>query len=86
VSATGATSEFGLSFPLRYPASVVWSGGPGLVVARSAGEARAARRQRKTLAVLDLSAGTLTAVRPGSVTLTVAAGGLSASTTVTLGG
>ena len=39
VSATGATSEFGLSFPLRYPASVVWSGGPGLVVARSAGEA-----------------------------------------------
>ncbi len=86
VSATGATSEFGLAFPLRYPASVVWSGGPGLVVARSADEAEAARRQRNTLAVLDLPGGTLTAVRPGSVTVTVASGGLSASTTVTLDG
>ncbi|GIH15709.1 phosphodiester glycosidase family protein [Rugosimonospora africana] len=84
VSATGATSEFGLTFPLRFPASVVWSGGPGLVVAGSADGVKAARKRGTTLAVLDLGSGTLTAVRPGTVTVTVASGGLTASATVTL--
>ena len=85
LAATGITSEFGLRFPLRFPASVTWSGGPGLVVASSAAEVKAARRSSKTLAVLDLTDGMLTAVRAGSVTVTVAAGGLTASATVTLG-
>jgi hypothetical protein len=35
--------------------------------------------------VLDLTAGTLTAVRRGRVTVTVAAGGLTASAEVALG-
>jgi exopolysaccharide biosynthesis protein/predicted phosphodiesterase len=84
VGATGITSEFGLRFPLRFPATVVWAGGPGLVVATSASEAASARRLSDTRAVLDLSAGTLSAVRPGEVTLTVTSGGLTATSTVTL--
>jgi hypothetical protein len=86
VSATGVTSGFGLRFPLRFPASVTWSGGPGLVVARSAIDAGVAQLHPSTLAVLDLAAGTLTAVRSGTVTLTVASGGQSASATITLDG
>ena len=86
VAATGITSGFGLRFPLRFPASVTWSGGPGLVVANSAADARAAGGEHGTLAVLNLSAGTLLAVRTGTVTLTVAAGGQTASVTVRLGG
>jgi hypothetical protein len=85
VSATGITSEFGLRFPLRFPASVTWSGGRGVVVAETAAQARAARRRAGTLAVLDLDAATLTAVRSGSVTLTVASGGLTGTATVALG-
>jgi predicted phosphodiesterase len=84
VAATGVTSEFGLRFPLRFPASVTWSGSRGLVVAADADQARAARRSPGTLAVLDLAAGTLTAVRRGRVTLTVASGGLTATARVAL--
>ncbi|NJC72058.1 hypothetical protein HC031_20400 [Planosporangium thailandense] len=84
VSATGVTSEFGLKFPLRFPASVTWSGGSGLVVANAASEVKSAGKSSKTLAVLDLTSGRLTAVRPGTVTVTVASGGLTASATVTL--
>jgi uncharacterized protein YjdB len=54
-------------------------------VVDSAAAARTARRSRRTLAVLDLSTGTLTAVRAGRVTVTVASGGLTASADVTLG-
>ncbi|HEY2672975.1 MAG TPA: hypothetical protein VGJ07_21780, partial [Rugosimonospora sp.] len=66
------------------PASVIWSGGTGLVLAQSEADAKAAKKRSKTLAVLDLTAGTLTAVRSGTVTLTVASGGLTASATVRL--
>jgi hypothetical protein len=85
LAATGITSEFGLRFPLRFPASVTWSGGSGLVVAATAAEAGAARRSSAALAVLDVTSGTLTALRAGTVTVTVAAGGLTASASVTLG-
>ncbi|GAA4251923.1 phosphodiester glycosidase family protein [Dactylosporangium darangshiense] len=81
VAATGVTSEFGLRFPLRYPASVTWSGGSGVVVARGPSSAR---RDPRALAVLDLDAGTLTALRSGTVTIAVAAGGLTASASVSL--
>jgi predicted phosphodiesterase len=84
VSADGITSEFGLTFPLRFPASVTWSGSAGLVVASSAAEVKDAKRRKDTLAVLDLTSGTLTAVRSGTVTVTVASGGLTAPATVTL--
>ncbi|GGL61264.1 hypothetical protein GCM10010129_01000 [Streptomyces fumigatiscleroticus] len=84
VSATGITSEYGLRFPLRHPASVTWTGSPGLVIAGSAAAARKATRDRRTLAVLDLTAHTLTAVRPGTVTLTVTAGGRTGSAAVRL--
>ena len=77
VGATGITSEFGLRFPLRYPASVTWSGSAGLAIA-------GCPRPRKTLAVLDLGAGTLTGLRPGLVTITITAGGLSTTSTVTV--
>ncbi|MFJ8787576.1 phosphodiester glycosidase family protein [Streptomyces sp. NPDC102462] len=82
VSATAGTSEFGLTFPLRFPASVTWGGGFGLVVARSASEVRTATRGPRTRAVLDLTSGTLLAVRPGTVTVTVTSGGLTDSATV----
>ncbi|MFC9075955.1 hypothetical protein ACFTY7_02710 [Streptomyces sp. NPDC057062] len=84
VSATGVTSEFGLEFPLRYPATVSWSGGPGLAVVRTESEAKSAGRSPKTLAVLDLASGSLTAVRSGTVTLTVSSGDRTASATVGL--
>ncbi|MFL4902067.1 phosphodiester glycosidase family protein [Streptomyces sp. MMS24-I2-30] len=84
VSATATTSEFGLTFPLRFPASVVWGGDSGLVVARSASEVRTATRGPKTRAVLDLTSGTLIAVRPGTVTVTVTSGGLTGTATVDL--
>jgi predicted phosphodiesterase len=84
VSATGVTSGFGLKFPLRYPASVTWSGGPGLAVAASSRAARAARQRPGVIAVLNLTDGTLTAVRPGTVTVTVASGGQTKSVTVTV--
>ncbi len=80
VSATGVTSEFGLRFPLRFPASVTWGGGPGLVIA-NAGDAQ---RNPKVLGVLDPETGTLTALRPGTVSVTVTSGGLTTSKTVTL--
>lgn len=86
VTGTGITSEFGLSFPLRFPASVVWSGTDGLVVADSTAQAKAAMRGSHALAVFDVSGGTLHAVRAGTVTLTVAAGGLTASSTISLTG
>ncbi|WP_320784292.1 phosphodiester glycosidase family protein [Streptomyces sp. CRN 30] len=86
VSATGITTEYGLAFPLRHPASVVWSGSPGLAVTASAAAAKRAAASRRTLAVLDLTAHTLTAVRPGRVTLTVASGGRTGSVTVALTG
>ncbi|WP_426502597.1 phosphodiester glycosidase family protein [Dactylosporangium sp. McL0621] len=84
VSATGITSEFGLRFPLRYPATVTWGGGPGLVVVRSQGDAKAAARPAQTRAVLVLDTGTLIGVRPGTVTVTVAAGARTATATVTI--
>lgn len=84
VTATGITSEFGLRFPLRFPASVTWSGDSGVVVTDSPSEAKSAARRRTTLAVLDPATGTLTAVRAGTVTVTVASGGLTGSATVTL--
>jgi hypothetical protein len=84
VSATGITSEFGLRFPLRFPATVIWGGGPEIVVANSASEAMSAKQSPTTLAVLDLTSGMLTAVRSGTISLTVASGGLTASATVTL--
>jgi exopolysaccharide biosynthesis protein/predicted phosphodiesterase len=84
VSASGITSEFGLTFPLRFPASVVWSGDAGLVVADSQDAVSAAKGSNETVAVLDLTTDKLTAVRPGTVTLTVASGGLTASATVTI--
>ncbi|WP_248959064.1 phosphodiester glycosidase family protein [Sphaerisporangium perillae] len=84
VSATGTTTAFGLTFPLRYPASVTWSGDRALAVAESPREAKDAARRHGVVAVLDLSAGRLTAVRPGQATLTVSSGDRSTSATVTV--
>ncbi|MET8155695.1 phosphodiester glycosidase family protein [Sphaerisporangium sp. NPDC005289] len=86
VSATGTTTGFGLTFPLRYPASVTWSGDRALAVAGSAEDARDAARDHRVVAVLDLSSGRLTAVRAGRATLTVASADRSASATVTVTG
>ncbi|MGW1008232.1 phosphodiester glycosidase family protein [Streptomyces sp. NPDC002520] len=82
--ATGITSEFGLRFPLRFPASVTWEGSDGVVV-RSAPEVKSAGREPNTQAVLDTESATLTAVRAGTVTVKVTSGGLTATATIKLG-
>jgi hypothetical protein len=74
VSATGITSEYGLRFPLRYPASVRYDGDGGLAVVRGERAAEHAARFRWTEAVLDLETMRITAVRPGTVELSVEAG------------
>jgi hypothetical protein len=84
VSATGSTTGFGLTFPLRFPASVVWSGSEGLVIIDSLADLQQAAGRSGTLAVLDLGPGRLHAVRPGSVQVTVSSGGLTRSATVQL--
>ncbi|GII57426.1 hypothetical protein Pth03_58150 [Planotetraspora thailandica] len=84
VSATGTTTGFGLTFPLRYPASVTWSGDRGLAVVASAAQVAAAGRRHGVAAVLDLSTGRLTAVRQGQATITVSSGDQSASATVSV--
>lgn len=86
VSASGFTTEFGLEFPLRFPASVVWGGASGLVVAETATQLAAARVRPGVLALLDLTGAdaSLQALRAGTVTLTVASGGLTASADIAL--
>ncbi|WP_165495199.1 phosphodiester glycosidase family protein [Actinomadura roseirufa] len=84
--ATGVTSSFGLGFPLRYPASVTWSGDGALGVAETADRARALAANPRVRAVLDLSSGKLTGVRPGEVTITVASGARSATAKLTVTG
>jgi len=64
--------------PLRYPASVSWSGA-GLAVVADERQLAAARRDRKQLAVLDLRTLTLTGLRPGTVELVVRTGSLTAT-------
>jgi hypothetical protein len=86
VSATGTTTGFGLTFPLRYPASVTWSGDSALAVVGSAEEVQQASRRHDVVAVLDVSTGTLTAVRRGQATLSVSSGDRSESATVSVSG
>jgi predicted phosphodiesterase len=85
VAATGITSEYGLRFPLRQPASVRWSGSAGLAVVRGEREAEHAARLPSTIAVLDRETMRLQAVRSGEVELTVAAGTEQATATVRVG-
>ncbi|MBO0811197.1 MAG: hypothetical protein J2P23_04035 [Microlunatus sp.] len=84
VSATGGTTGFGLMFPLRFPASVVWSGSTGLVIAETAAAVAQAMAAPKTLAVLDLRVSRITAVRPGKVDLRISSGGLTEVAAVSL--
>jgi hypothetical protein len=86
VSATGVTSEYGLRFPLRYPASVRYTGESGLAVVRGERAAEQAARFWKTQAVLDLATMRLTAVRPGTVELTLASGDQEVATELVVTG
>ena len=63
--------------PLRYPASVTWSGS-GLAVVFDADRLAAARRDRRNVAVLDLRTGTLTGLRSGVAEVHVRSGSLDA--------
>jgi 3',5'-cyclic AMP phosphodiesterase CpdA/exopolysaccharide biosynthesis protein len=56
--------------PLRYPMSVDWSGSSTLAIGSGKAAVDAARRQGK-VAILDPLTRTLTALRPGSVTVSV---------------
>jgi predicted phosphodiesterase len=75
VSSTGVNADYGLRFPLDYPASATWSGDSGLAVVRGERMARAAARFERTIATLDLETMRLTGVRPGRTMLKVAAAG-----------
>ena len=72
----------GRTVPLRYPLSVTWSGSAGLAVVNDDRERNRALRDPETVAVLDRRTLQLSGVRPGTVTLTVTSGSLSASATV----
>ncbi len=52
--------------------------------AKNAKHTKKTEHDPRTLAVLDLSSGMLTAVRSGTLTLMVTSGGLTASATVAL--
>ncbi|GIH19827.1 hypothetical protein Raf01_79990 [Rugosimonospora africana] len=56
--------------PLRYPMSVDWHGSSNLAIGSGKAAIDAARRQGK-VAILDPATRTLTALRPGSVTVSV---------------
>jgi hypothetical protein len=75
VAATGITSEYGMRFPLRFPASVTWSGSGGMRIARDARGVGEAARARGTIAVLNLTTMKLDGVRSGRSRLSVASGG-----------
>ncbi|MFB9470152.1 phosphodiester glycosidase family protein [Nonomuraea salmonea] len=68
----------GRTVPAAYPVSVTWSGSPNLHVG-----GRASARPRH-VAVLDPATGTLTALRPGQVTVAVTVNGVTRQATVAL--
>lgn len=70
-------SRSSTAIPLRYPASVTWSGGGGLAVVRGEKMAADARRFGGTKAVRDLETMELSGVRPGTVSVRVSSGGLT---------
>ncbi|MDN3354969.1 phosphodiester glycosidase family protein [Actinomadura sp. DC4] len=57
--------------PLRYPMSVHWSGSPNLAIGSGKDAIDRARRSRRFAAILDPRTRTLTALRTGSVTVSV---------------
>jgi hypothetical protein len=84
-SATG-TQPGGRQIPLRYPATVAWSGSENLFVG-SGQEAERAERSRRYAAVFDPETGELRALRGGEeVTLRVESNGVGAEKRVRLTG
>ncbi|GAA2402039.1 phosphodiester glycosidase family protein [Streptomyces glaucosporus] len=77
VQGAGSTAR---TVPVGWPLSADWSGSPGLCT----GDVRRARARARCLAVLDPAAGTLTGLRPGTVTLAVTVGGERRETAVTV--
>lgn len=75
ITATG-NQIAGRSFPLRYPATVVWSGSENLLV----GDGHAG----KFIAQFDPATGALKALAAGEVTLRVESGGVSAEVIITI--
>jgi len=85
VSATG-TQPGGRRIPLRYPATVAWSGSENLFIG-SGREAERAERSRRYDAIFDPETGELRALRGGEeVTLRVESNGVGAEKRVSLAG
>lgn len=70
------------SVPVAFPVSADWTGSPNLRIADTAGGRTGARG--RPVALLDPAAGTLTALRPGTVTLAVTVDGVTRSARVTI--
>ncbi|WP_235855048.1 phosphodiester glycosidase family protein [Nonomuraea aridisoli] len=75
---TAAVEQAGRTVPAAYPVSASWSGSPNLHV----GPRRTAKPWH--VAVLDPEAGTLTALRPGQVTVAVTVNGVTKQAQVAL--
>ncbi|WP_106982485.1 phosphodiester glycosidase family protein [Streptomyces megasporus] len=75
VQGSGSTAR---TVPVGWPLSADWSGSAGLCVE----EAERARGRGRCVAALDPEAGTLTGLRPGTVTLAVTVSGERRETTV----
>ncbi|MGW5364911.1 phosphodiester glycosidase family protein [Actinopolymorpha pittospori] len=71
-------TQHGRTFPVAYPVSDRWSGSANLWIGEPGD------RETSDIAAFDPATGTLTAYRPGTITLTVTVNGRTAETTVTL--
>ncbi|MCX5401439.1 phosphodiester glycosidase family protein [Streptomyces sp. NBC_00102] len=66
--------------PVAFPVSADWSGSPNLRIGSTGGR----RASGRPVAVLDPATGTLTALRPGTVTLAVTVNGVTRNARVTI--
>lgn len=64
--------------PVAFPVSADWTGSPNLRIGNTAGA------RGRPVALLDPDTGTLTALRPGTVTLAVTVDGVTRSARVTI--
>ncbi|GAA2910429.1 phosphodiester glycosidase family protein [Streptosporangium fragile] len=75
---TASLAQGSRTVPVAHPVSADWSGSPNLHVGTRAGA------KRRHVAVLDPATGTLTALRPGQVAVSVTVNGVTRQATVTL--
>jgi len=82
IEATGHQPD-GITIPLRYPASVNWTGSDNVFIGNTA-EAEEAINSSEHDAVFDYTTGELTAIQPGEITLEVASNNVEEAVTIVI--